>query len=196
MTQSSPHMTAYERELQDLQRRHTAAFSEGRFEESAGLQTEIARVAARQEEQRRVEQQWTEQQNQLRQAPLVEQFLSANRGLYTAAEEQWIRQHPQYAEQPGFQNHVVRAHNEALQDGIQRGSNHYFARLDRAAAKLVDAAAYANQPLGADEMDIARSTYAAIHPDAPAASDSDVQRYWNQQKHSDNAYRIKENWVA
>jgi hypothetical protein len=30
----------------------------------------------------------------------------------------------------------------------------------------------------------------------PAASDSDVQRYWNQQKHSDNAYRIKENWVA
>jgi len=189
-------MTAYERELQDLQRRHTAAFSEGRFEESAGLQTQIARVAARQEEQRRVEQQWTEQQNQLRQAPLVEQFLSANRGLYTAAEEQWIRQHPQYAEQPGYQNHVVRAHQEALNDGIQRGSPHYYARLDRAAARLMGEEAHPTQPLGPDEFDIARSTYAATHPDDPRPSDADVQKYWNKAKHSDSAYRIRENWVA
>jgi hypothetical protein len=189
-------MQALDAELERLQKDYSRTMADGEFDKTAAVQAAIARVASRQEEQRRAELQYIEAQNRHLALPPVEQFLNNNRGVYSAEEERWIRAHPQYAEQPGFQSHVVRAHQEALNDGIQRGSNHYFARLDRAAARLMGEDAHAAQPLGPDEFDIARSTYAATHPDDPRPSDADVQKYWNRAKHSDNAYRIKENWVA
>ena len=195
-TQTSPQMASLDAELQRLQKDYATTMAEGRFEETAAMQAQIATLAARQEQQRQAEAQWIAQQKQYAAASPVEQFLASNRGQYTAEEERWIRAHPQYAEQPGFQSQVVRAHQEALNDGIQRGSNHYFARLDRAAARLMGEDAHAAQLLGPDEFDIARSTYAATHPDDPRPSDADVQKYWNRAKYSDSAYRIRENWVA
>jgi hypothetical protein len=181
-------------EIKRLEKQHSELLSEGKFEESAALQKTIAAMANRQEYAR---QQWASW-NGLKAASPVDQWLAANAGQYTAEEQQWIREHPDYVTDPQFNKAILDAHNEALSDGYQRGSPAYFARMNRRAAEHGGGGAGRGEPpmLVGDSLDIARSSYTAVHPDRQTASPAEISKWWHEMSHSPAAHRIRESMAG
>jgi len=185
---------AADQEIKRLEKQHSELLSEGKFEESAALQKTIAAMANRQEYAR---QQWASW-NGLKAASPVDQWLAANAGQYTAVEQQWIREHPDYVTDPQFNKAILDAHNEALADGYQRGSAAYFARMNRRAAEHGGGGAGRGEPpmLVGDSLDIARSSYTAVHPDRQTASPAEISKWWHEMSHSPAAHRIRESMAG
>jgi hypothetical protein len=179
--------------IKSLEKQHTKLMEEGDFAQAAGLQRQIAATALQQEQAR---QQYL-QLNQLRNVDPVEQYLAVNRGQFSAQEEQWIREHPEYARDPQFQRQIIEAHQEATGDGYKRGSAGYFVRLNAAADRLVgeDAHAASAPLLTGDRLDMARGVYMAANPDKDGRDDREVSRWWGQQGHSAAASRLRERWL-
>jgi len=169
-----------------------AGAGQGNFEKAAGLQRQIAAVALQQEQAR---QQYVAV-NGLRNINPVEQYLALNKGQYSAQEEDWIRQHPDYVRNPQFQRQIIESHDEALRDGYRRGSPGYYVRLDRAADRLRGDDAQLNAPpLTGDRLDLARSCFTTANPDADGRNDAEVSRWWSRQSRSEAAHRLREKWL-
>jgi hypothetical protein len=186
--------SAADQQIKALEKQHSELLSEGKFDESVALQKTIAALSNRQEYAR---QQWASW-NGMRQASPVEQFLAANRGTYTPEDENWIRQHPDFCTDGQFRQAIIEAHNEALQDGYQRGTPAYFARMDRRASEHGGGGAGRGDPpmLAGDMLDTARSSYTAIFPDRQTASPAEISKWWHEQSHSPAAHRIRESMAG
>ena len=185
----------FDAEIKRLEKEQVAAWEEGRFAEATAVQKQIALATQRQEQARQEYARW----NGLRGAPPVEQYLAANRGTYTAEEEQFIRRHPHYATDPQFNARIIEEHNRAMADGYRRRPAAYIPRMDRAAVDLGGGGAdYGAAPLLSGTMlDVARSSYGAIHPEKGGVSTpEEVSRWWHQQRNSSAAHRIRENWLT
>ena len=179
-------------QMQQLEKQHAELMAEGNFEKAAGLQRQIAGLALQQEQAR---QQYVAV-NGLRSINPVEQYLAISKGQYSAQEEDWIRQHPDYVRDPQFQRHIIESHDEALRDGYRRGSPGYYVRLDRAADRLRGDDAQLNAPpLTGDRLDLARSCYTTANPDADGRNDAEVSRWWSRQSRSEAAHRLSEKWL-
>jgi len=94
-------------QMQQLEKQHAELMAEGNFEKAAGLQRQIAGLALQQEQAR---QQYVAA-NGLRSINPVEQYLAISKGQYSAQEEDWIRQHPDYVRDPQFQRQIIESHD-------------------------------------------------------------------------------------
>jgi hypothetical protein len=179
--------------LKALEQKHAALQAEGEFEKAAELQRQIAALVAQQEQARQHWQGW----NSMRSAHPVEQFIAANQNLFTADEQNWIRQHPEYATDSNFRQRIIDAHQQALSDGYRRGSAAYLARLDLEAARLGGSVGGPAPQLTGDQLDVARSCYLAQNPEQAGNSRDDrtISDWWHRQRHSQSAYRMRENWL-
>jgi hypothetical protein len=71
--------------------------------------------------------------------------------------------------------------------------------MDRAASELGGGGAdYGPAPmLSGTMLDVARSSYGAIHAEKGGVSTpEEVSRWWHQQRNSSAAHRIRENWLT
>jgi hypothetical protein len=182
-------------EIKRLEKEQVAAWEEGKFAEATAVQKQIALATQRQEQARQEYARWYG----MRGAHPVEQHLAANRGTYTPDEEQFIREHPHFATNPQFQAKIIEEHNRAIGDGYRRGTAAYIARMNRAAADLGGGGAdYGPAPmLSGTLLDVARSSYGAIHPEKGGVSTpEEVSKWWHEQRHSSAASRIREQWLT
>jgi hypothetical protein len=182
-------------EIKRLEKEQVAAWEEGRFAEATAVQKQIALATTRQEQARQEYNRW----NNMRSASPVEQYLAAHAGVYSPEEANFIRRHPHYATDPQFQARIIEEHHKALGDGYQRGTTAYIARMDRAAADLGGGGAdYGPAPmLSGTLLDVARSSYGAIHPEkGGVSSPEEVSRWWHEMRNSSAAHRIRENWLT
>jgi hypothetical protein len=77
-------------EIKRLEKEQVGLWEEGKFAEATAVQKQIALATTRQEQARQEWSRW----NGMRAAPAVEQFLAANRGVYSPEEEKFVREHP------------------------------------------------------------------------------------------------------
>ena len=185
---------AWDAQVKRLNKEAAELWSEGRFEEAQTKQSEIAAATMQKERAAESYGQW----NQMRSAPVVEQFLASRPGQYTAPEQAWIRRHPSYAVDPAFQARIAAEYNAAQSEGFQRGSAALVARMDRVAADMGVAADHGPAPmLSGTILATARSSFDAIHPERGGVSSTEeVSRWWHEQRHSPAAARIRENWLV
>jgi hypothetical protein len=169
-------------------------WADGRFEEAQTKQSEMATAALHRESAAQAYGQW----NQLRGAPVVEQYLAARPGQYTREEQSWIRRHPSYATDPAFQARIAAEYNAAQTEGFRPGSAALVARMDRVAADLGVVADHGPAPmLSGTLLATARSSFDAIHPErGGVSSPEEVSRWWHEMRHSPAAARIRENWLV
>ena len=186
---------SWDARIKELSKRAADEWSEGRFQEATATQSEITAATLRREQAGAEYQRW----NGLRGAHPVEQHLASNRGTYTAEEEHYIRRHPHFVTDRQFQQRIIEEHNRAISDGYRRGTAAYIARMDRAAADLGGGGAdYGAAPmLSGTMLDVARSSYGAVHPEKGGVSTpEEVSKWWHQQRNSSAAHRIRENWLV
>jgi len=184
---------AADQEIKRLRAQHAETLADGKFAEASELQSKIGALEGRQEYAR---QQWSTW-NGLKQASPVDQWLAANQGMYTAEEQQWIREHPDYVTDPQFNKAILDAHNEAISDGYQRGSPAYFARMNRRAAEHGGGGAGRGEPpmLVGDALDVARSSYTAV-TGKQMATPAEISKWWHEMNHSPAAHRMRESMAG
>jgi hypothetical protein len=111
----------------------TKAMNQSRDDAAAALDlhAENARLAAAIEAERAARAA-AERRADLYEAQLVERWLAARPGRYSAEEQAWIRNNRRYVLDPDFHNRVVRAHHEAAGElKLPHGSPEYFAHLEK-----------------------------------------------------------------
>ena len=191
---AASHWQQWDAQIKRLNKEASDLWVEGKFEEAQQKQSEIAAATMQQERAREAYGQW----NAMRSAPVVEQFLAARPGVYSAAEQAWIRRHPSYAVDPGFQSRIASEYNSAQAEGFQRGSAALVARMDRIAAEMGVPADHGPAPmLNGTMLATARSSFDAIHPERGGISTpEEVSKWWHEMRHSSAASRIRENWLT
>lgn len=60
----------------------------------------------------------------------------SQRGGYSPQAQSWIDNHPRFNSDTSYKGTILRAHEQAVQDGIVEGSPAYFRELDRVAATM------------------------------------------------------------
>ena len=175
----------------ELQRQVADLTADGKFEEASAAQTEAGQARQQADAAAQAYGRW----NQMRSAPLVEQFLASQPGQYSPEEQAWIRRHPSYAADPTFQSRIAAEYNAAQAEGFRRGSAALVARMDRVAADMGVAADHGPAPmLSGTILATARSS---VHPErGGVSSPEEVSRWWHEQRHSPAAARIRENWLV
>jgi hypothetical protein len=115
-------MVGYRKQLAELN-------SEGKFDEAAEVQEKMADAAARRREANQTKTYYASQREKATAAPAdpVDRFLAQN--SFTKPEQDWIREHPRYATDRGFNQRVNDAHNDAISKGLTRFSPEYFKHL-------------------------------------------------------------------
>ena len=181
-----------ELEMRRVAQAANEAQSEGKFPEQIEYQRQLAALS----NQKQAAEQHREGMVGLSRQHPLEQFLAANKGQYSAEDEQWIRLHPRFATDEGYRNACMSAHHEALADGHRQRSPAYYARLDGKAAALDGGAIAGPLPLlSGDMLDTAKSWYAAVSGKSYGATDEEVSRAWHEAGNSPNAHRKREEWA-
>lgn len=131
-TQAQQTISTLDAELASLKRDFANLQAEGKFEEAADVQEKMGIAAARRVQAEQAKTYYAKQREQVAAQPVdpVERFLA--NGQYNDAEKDWIRKHPRYATDRGFQERVNRAHAEAQAGGVAPGSPEYFQKLEAA----------------------------------------------------------------
>jgi len=187
------HWQQWDAQVKRLNKEAADLWANGQFEEARQKQSEIAAATRHQERAREAYGQW----NQMRSAPVVEQFLAARPGMYNAEEQAWIRRHPSFAVDPAFQQRIAAEYNAAQAEGFRHGSAALVARMDRVAADMGIAADHGPAPmLSGTMLDVARSSWQAIHPERHAGDAAEISKWWHEQRHSPAAHRIREQWLT
>lgn len=134
-------LSAWDNERAGLKATIGALQGEGKFEEAAAAYDRLAEIAA---EMRFAKQQkiWLEQAKQVEKDEIERAKAAAKKPVagngghdlsgYTAKERRWIREHPEYLEDEGYRQKVVRAHHSALGNGYARDTEEYFDHLNEA----------------------------------------------------------------
>ena len=126
-------LASIDQEMKALKRQLVALNQEGKFDEAADVQEQISDAAARRREATQQKAYFEQQKTNASQQSFdpVEQFLTANKGTYSEADENWIRQNRRFAEDPAFRNRVIAAHSEAIDKNIAPGTPDYYRYVER-----------------------------------------------------------------
>lgn len=119
--------------VKDLKAAYATALAEGRFEEAAEIQDQMAQLRATEQHDKQYKA-WLDGEAaraKARPAPAAEIDLSN----YTPGQRKWIKQHPEFMEDEAFRKKTEAGHSLAVADGLEVDSPEYFDVIDEVIAR-------------------------------------------------------------
>ncbi len=119
----------------EKRRKYAEALAEGRFEDAAQVQDEMAELRAKQGQDRQYSAWLAAEKERLTKAPPVQQEQGLNLAQYTPGQRKWIRENPSFMTDPKLRQKTEYLHSLALADGVEIDSDEYFDIINQAVGK-------------------------------------------------------------
>jgi hypothetical protein len=117
-------LTAADAAALGLRRAYSEALAEGRFDEAAEVQDQMVELRAKQVADRQYKTWLTNERSRAVEAKPVQE--GVNLGDYSAAQRKWIRDNPEFMDDPKIRAKTFAGHQLAVADGIEVDSPEYF----------------------------------------------------------------------
>lgn len=118
-----------------MRKAYAEALSEGRFEDAAQVQDEMAELRAKQGQDRQYQAWLGAEKERTKAAPPVQQDQGLNLANYTPGQRKWIKQNPDFMTDVRLRQKTEAMHNMAMADGIEVDTPEYFDVINQALGK-------------------------------------------------------------
>lgn len=119
----------------EMRRKYAEALSEGRFEDAAQVQDEMAELRAKQGQDKQYQSWLGAEKERLTKTPPVQQEQGLNLANYTPGQRKWIKANPDFMTDVRLRQKTEAMHSMAVADGIEIDSPEYFEVINQALGK-------------------------------------------------------------
>jgi hypothetical protein len=115
-----------------MRAKYAEALSEGRFEDAAQVQDEMAELRAKQGQDRQYQAWLASEKDRITRAPPAQQDQGLNLANYTPGQRKWIKANPEFMTDVKLRQKTEALHQLAVSDGVEIDSPEYFEIIDQA----------------------------------------------------------------
>lgn len=142
LSSAAAKITALDAQAENLMREYETAVQEGEYRKTAEIQRKMARLEAEKMQAEGYETYLKGEKAKSANAPEAapqQQTAEVDLAAFTPAQRKWIRQNPEYMEDPKLRRRAAHWHQEAVDEGIEIDTPEYFDYISRALPKAKQA---------------------------------------------------------